>query len=211
MLGQSSTYTFKAKEKKWRILGGADYYTPQCCSYLAEPNQYPVAMTPDNSLDFGPFVWFGTDKDDTDRYGPFCFEVDFQSLQEAYQKSRGKRDICYKAGGTLVYKQEVTHIVIICCEDDQQYHSYPKIQINSSKYFTPMWKSATASECPEVIILASASKHILLNEKRCEYTAFAIYLPGDTKLQLSSTAATISENLHYGYCVKSKGDCLYTI
>jgi len=213
ILGQPSIYTFKGKEKKWRILGGIDYYTSQCCSYLAEPNQCPIAMTPDNCLDevFGPFVWFGTEKADTDRYGPFCFEVDFQSLQEAYQICRGKRDICYRAGGTLVYKQEVTHIVIICCEEDQRYHSYPKIQINSSKYFTPPWKPASEKkECPEVISLATASKHILLNE-RSEYTSFAIYLPGDTKLLLSSTAGKITENTHVGYCIKSKGLCCYTI
>ncbi|XP_065895357.1 uncharacterized protein [Dysidea avara] len=181
-IGQPSTYTFKGKEKKWRILGGEKFYSPLCCSYLAEPNEYPKAMTPDNCLDevFGPFAWFGTEKADTDR-----------------------------AGGTLVYRQEVTHVVIICCEEDQQYHSYPIIQINSSKYFEPPWMSASEmTECPEVSSLAttSTSKYVLLNE-RCEYTAFALYLPGDTKLQLSSAAGKISKNTHTGYCVKSKGEC----
>ena len=210
-IGQPSTYTFKGKEKKWRILGGEKFYSPLCCSYLAEPNEYPKAMTPDNCLDevFGPFAWFGTEKADTDRYGPFCFEVDFQSVLEAYQMCRRKRDVCYRAGGTLVYRQEVTHVVIICCEEDQQYHSYPIIQINSSKYFEPPWMSASEmTECPEVSSLAttSTSKYVLLNE-RCEYTAFALYLPGDTKLQLSSAAGKISKNTHTGYCVKSKGEC----
>jgi len=80
-------------------------------------------------------------------YGPCCFELDFSSVLEAYQKCR-KGNLCYKAGGTLLYKREVTHVVIICCEEDEVYQSYPTIQANSSKYFTPSLQITDSGDEP---------------------------------------------------------------
>ena len=107
-------------------------YSEQYCTYLVEPNNLPVPMK-SNDVTFGPFAWFSIEKTETDMYGKCCFELNFKSVLEAYQKCR-KGIICYRVGGTLMYKREVTHVVIICCKEDKEYQSYPLILANSSKY-----------------------------------------------------------------------------
>ena len=41
-------------------------------------------MEQNNSTPFGPFVWFGTNRDET-KYGPCQFEFNFTSVLRAYQ------------------------------------------------------------------------------------------------------------------------------
>ena len=114
-------------------------YGSQFCSYVIEDvDDDPKPMTKDEQWPFGPFLWFGTSREEVDDYGPYCFEFQFKSALSKYQQSRGReKALCYRAGGTLVYKQEVAHIVIICCEDDKDYQSYPLIDATSTKYFKP--------------------------------------------------------------------------
>jgi len=90
-----------------------------------------------SDFDFGPFLWFGTEKTETDIYGPRCFELKFPIVLEAYKKCRQNNQICYRVGGTLVYKYEVSHFVIVCCNNDKA-ELYPIIETNSTtKYFIP--------------------------------------------------------------------------
>ena len=136
---------FKGKKKEWRILGAptsslTGYYSGQYCSYLVNPNSLTEKMEEYNAPVFGPFAWFGTEKKETDIYGPCCFELNFHSMLDAYQKCRSNGEICYRAGGPFVYKREVSYIVIICCKKDKEYQSYPPIQVNSSKCFIPPWE-----------------------------------------------------------------------
>ena len=37
----------------------------------------------------------------------------------------------------LLYRRLVTHVVIVCCENDEDYQSYPLIDTTSTKYFQP--------------------------------------------------------------------------
>ena len=106
-------------------------------------------MTKYRQRPFGPFLWFGTSREEVDGYGPYCFEFQFKTALRKYLQSRGRDKIlCYRAGGTLVYKQEVTHVVIICCEDDKEYQSYPFIDATSTKYFKPPFQFAKDSTEP---------------------------------------------------------------
>ena len=134
--------TFVGREKRWRP--GTEYneyeqtYSLDYCSYTVEDIRNPMPMTKDRQWPFGPFLWFGTSKSEADNYGPYCFEFNFKSVLKKYLQTRGSdQTLCYRAGGTLVYKQEVTHVVIICCEDDKDYQSYPLIDATSTKYFKP--------------------------------------------------------------------------
>ena len=119
-------------------------YGSQFCSYIVENlDDDPVPMTKDEQWHLGPFLWFGTSREEVDDYGPYCFEFHFKTALRKYLQSRGRdKTLCYRAGGTLLYKQEVTHIVIICCEDDKEYQSYPLIDATSTKYFKPPIKFA---------------------------------------------------------------------
>ena len=80
-----------------------------------------------------------------DDHGLYCFEFDHLIFKTALRKclqSRGRdKTLCYQAHGILVYKQEVTHIIIIFCEDDNEYQSYPLIDATSTKHFKPSVKS----------------------------------------------------------------------
>jgi len=95
-------------------------------------------MNPGDNKTFGPFVWFGVDRNGTDNYGPCQFEFDFKGVLNAYQETRGRSNaLCYRAGGTLVYIREVCHIVIICCKGDIEFESYPLIDVANTMYFKP--------------------------------------------------------------------------
>ncbi|XP_065901902.1 uncharacterized protein [Dysidea avara] len=190
---QPLMYTFKATEKKWRTLGKG--YTEANCSYLIKPNESAALPIGSNEV-FGPFLWFGTDKSETENYGPWCFELDFPSVLEAYHMCRQNRQICSRVGGTLIYKHEITHVVIICCEEDKECQQYPLIQANNSRYFV-----LPISDDNYGMAIASNSVNIA---PRHEHVTLAFYLPGDSKLRLPVTAGEISENKHQ-YCVKSEG------
>ena len=188
---QPMMYTFKGAEKKWRTL--SEGYTEANCSYINKQGR----MLPVRSNEtFGPFVWFGTDKSETQNYGPWCFELDFSSVLEAYHICRQNGQICSRAGGTLVYKHEVTHIVIICCEEDKEWQQYPLIELNSSRYFVLPITSDNYG-------LAIASNSINI-APRHEHVTLAFYLPGDSELRLPVTAGEISHDC----CMKSEhGTC----
>ena len=185
-------YTFKGTEKKWRTL--AEGYTEANCSYTFKSNESAAQPIRTNEV-FGPFVWFGTDQSETENYGPYCFELDFPSVLEAYYTCRQNGQICSRAGGTLVYKHEVTHVVIICCEEDKECQQYPLLQANNSRYFV-----LPISDNNYGLAIASNSVRIT---PRHEHVTLAFYLPGDSKLRLPVTAGEIIENKHE-YCVKSE-------
>jgi len=95
-------------------------------------------MNPGDNKTFGPFVWFGVDRNGADNYGPCQFEFDFKGVLNAYQETRGRSNaLCYRAGGTLVYIREVCHIVIICCKGDTEFETYPLIDVANTMYFKP--------------------------------------------------------------------------
>ena len=138
-----NTATFVGNNKKWHpgIVFNKEEktYSLPYCSYVVENlGEEPKPMRKDTQWSFGPFLWFGTSREEVDDYGPYCFEFQLKNVLQKYQKSRGKeKSLCYRAGGTLMYKHKVTHIVIICCEDDKEYQSYPLIEATSTKYFKP--------------------------------------------------------------------------
>lgn len=111
----------------------------QYCTYIIEDfDEEPKPMTKHEQLSFGPFLWFGTSRDEADIYGPYCFEFQLKNVMKKYQQARGsEKTLCYRAGGTLLYKQEIAHVVIICCKEDKDYQSYPLIEATSTKYFKP--------------------------------------------------------------------------
>ena len=174
----------------------------------------------------GPFLWFGTSREEVDGYGPYCFEFDFETALRKYLQSRGRdKTLCYRAGGTLVYKQEVMHIVIICCEDDNEYQSYPLIDATSTKYFKPSIRSKLDSteppvhkkqkmeqdsssedtQSPSIPAMALRSTDLMAMGDRHEHVALAFYLPHDTKLQLTNQEGKLNRATHYNRCLKSKG------
>lgn len=135
---------FIGKEKQWRF-----GYSLPFCSYIVDEEPKPIKRH--KPCPFGPFLWFGTAKDEVNDYGPYCFEFHLKNVLQKYRQSRGNKRLCYRAGGTLMYKQEITYVVIICCEDDKDYQSYPLIEATSTKYFKPpitFGKSETESMEP---------------------------------------------------------------
>ena len=197
-------------------------------------------MTKYRQMPFGPFLWFGTSREEVDGYGPYCFEFQFKTALRKYLQSRGRdKTLCYRAGGTLVYKQEVTHVVIICCEDDNEYQSYPLIDATSTKYFKPPFQFARDSTEPPVhkkqriASTQSPYYHVTkygtlsyrtlpskkltipamalrsMDGKRNENVALAFYLPHGTTLQLTNQDGMLDEASHGNWCIKSKGVCKY--
>ena len=229
----SHTATFVGREKRWRpgVVYNEDEqtYGSQFCSYIIENiDDHPEPMTKDNQRSFGPFLWFGMSKEEVDDYGPYCFEFNFETVLRKYLQSRGKdKTLCYRAGGTLVYKQEVTHIVIICCEDDNEYQSYPLIDATSTKYFKPSIRSKldsteppvhkkqkmeqgsssedTSTQSPSIPATALRSTNLMAMGDRHEHVALAFYLPHDTKFQLTNQEGKLNRANHNNRCLKSKG------
>ena len=235
----TSTATFKGSKKKWRP--GIVYseerqtYSSQFCSYIVEDaEEDPKPMTTHYQWSFGPFLWFGTSKKEVDDYGPYCFEFELKNVLDKYQQSRGSgKKLCYRAGGTLLYKQEVTHIVIICCEDDEDYQSYPLIKATSTKYFQPpVMSEVDNTEAPvckkqkvedsasadtrsyqdnqplpseEFSVQATILRSIDLEGSRHEHVTMAFYLPDGITLQLTNEDGKLNKATHCKHCMKSKG------
>jgi len=200
---QGNNAIFKGNLKEWRLLH-PQLYNKEYCSYNAQPGQPPEPMRPNNSLHFGPFVWFGTKKDETDNYGPCQFEFNFMSILNAYHKCRNNQiqySICYRAAGTLVYKKEVSHIVMICCLEDHEWQDYPLITANSTRYFKPPNPLNNAKPTVDVHFQTTINEY----QRRHEHVSFALYLPNNRKLYLSCKDGRIRLTPHK-YCVKSRSN-----
>ena len=201
--------TFVGKEKQWRpgTVFNKDEQTLslQYCSYIVDKE--PIPMTKDKQWQFGPFLWFGTKRDDANIYGTYCFEFQFKSVLKKYQQKR-RNCICYRAGGTLLYKDEITHVVIICCEDDQEYALYPLIVGNSTNYFNPECIEPPCSfEDASIEGSVYSATNTNLPRNRHEHIALAFYLPHGLTLQLNNQDGKLHDisKDHVEYCVKTPG------
>ena len=222
--------SFIGKEKQWRP--GTVYskeeqtFDPPYCSYIIEElDKEPKQMTKQEQWPFGPFLWFGTKNEDAKIYGNYCFDFQLKNVLKQYQQSRGRHSsICYRAGGTLLYKEEITHVVIVCCKHDQDYESYPLIDAINTKYFKPPkteYIDSTYTPCKkqkldpyckdasaqslEYFIPANVSRNDGLKERH-EHIALAFYLPHDSGLHLTNEDGKLCiMREHYKYCAKSSG------
>ena len=199
---QGENAIFKGCMKQWRLLDHVTYHE-KYCSYLVKTWQRPVPMEPHNRPPFGPFVWFGTKRDETDKYGPCQFEFNFTSVLRAYATCRNSEQhrICYRAAGTLVYKQEVCHIVMICCTEDAECQTYPLITANNTCYFKPPNSLSNTGLLP--VDLQFQTK-INDYQRRHEHFTFALYLPNNRQLQLSYRDGKIKLTPHNTYCIASR-------
>ena len=198
---------FNGHMKSWRLLDN-ESYNEEYCSYLVQPKQQPVPMKPNNSTPFGPFVWFGMKRNETDKYGPCQFEFNFASVLKAYQTCRSSQHkICYRAAGTLVYRQEVCHIVMICCLEDEQCRNYPLITGNNTCYFKPPNPLSDTTGPPVDLQFQTTINEY---QRRHEHVTFALYLPNSRSLYLSYRDGKIRLTPHNTYCIASRGsECLY--
>ena len=224
--------TFVGREKQWRP--GAVYNKDeqtcdlQYCSYIVESfYKEPKPMKKGKLWPFGPFLWFGTKRDDATIYGTYCFEFHYKKVLTKYAECRGNQSsICYRVGGTLLYADEITHVVIICLEDDKECESYPVIEATTTKYFTPPVVKLQCTDSPckrrkvekqffshadgnrsKCFLPATFSRNTKLHGKRHEHIALAFYLPHDVVLQLNNQDGklhNIRED-HVKYCVKGSG------
>lgn len=205
---QGSTAIFIGNLKPWRLL---DYenYSKKYCSYYVQPGQRPIPMKPNNSspfMTFGPFVWFGTKADETDKYGPCQFEFNFASVLKAYQMCRNSQDrICYRAAGTLVYKLEVCHIVMICCLNDKECQNYPLITANNTQYFKPPSYPSDTVPPNDLHFQTTINDY----QSRHDHLTFALYIPNNRGLHLSRNDGKINLTPHNSYCVASRSKKCY--
>ena len=221
---------FTGKEKQWRpgkvYSKGEQTVGSEYCSYIIEElDKESKPITKQEQWPFGPFLWFGTKNGDAKIYGSYCFDFQLKSVLRQYQQSRGSScSICYRAGGTLLYREEVTHVVIVCCEDDQDYESYPLIDATNTKYFKPPkieniksintpskkqklnpWCEDASTQSLEYFVPAKVSINAGLKQRH-EHVALAFYLPHDIGLHLTNEDGKLSiMQDHNRYCAKSSG------
>jgi len=196
--------------KKWRLLDYNDFREGYC-GYYVERGQMPKPMTETiDKFNFKSVVWFSTKEDEADLYGPVQLKLSVNSALEAYQRMRGKyHKICYRAAGTLVYKAEVNHLVLICCEEDDGFQSFPLITDYNTGYFKPPAEGPT-----------DPTFHITINEylkkprhvqrrdeyERHEHVSIAMYLPQSRKLFFDRKSVTLLQTPHKRYCIQSRSN-----
>ena len=201
----------KGRNKPWR-----DTSNPDKGSYLVDyrDNSRQWIFSSNNDSLPGNLVWFGTSRDEGKIYGPCQFEFNYKRVLQAYQVSRGvDQKICYKVGGTLIYQQEVSHVVIVCCEADECYKQFPTIQEDkkTTKFFV---LSRSKSNLPRILINEYPrydSSDIW--SKRHEHVILAFHLPSDDAPLKLANEVKYSElkQIPHTYCMKSKGECEYAV
>lgn len=201
----------KGNPKKWRKLDEKPYDDTHC-SYLMYPGQSPRPFTSDKDDKLGPVLWFSTMDDDSDKYGPCQFEFKVKSILDAFQKARGRsRTICFRAAGTLVYLGEISHVVLMCCKEDEKHKSFPLITGGNTKYFTPPAEPDKDSSNTELNFKVMINNYNTTN--RHEHLILAVYLPEYRKLRLSNKDGSLRLTAHNEYCIKGKTqaerDCLF--
>ena len=206
--------TYKGNPKQWRS------YSTNGASYVINVDDSNTRkwIRPDDSEWLpGPLLWFATMRPGKfdNIYGPCVFEHGFVAVIESYQECRriSREEICYRVGGTLVYQQEVSHVVVVCSSSDDHYKKFPEIQGSNTKYFTP----PNDKELPSMMI-NQYSKRLDQNMRDCtrhDHVTVAFYLPYGTQLTIPNHPHISNLQIlpHY-YCMKSRlngGKCGYEV
>ncbi|WP_411023460.1 hypothetical protein, partial [Salmonella sp. s51228] len=64
--------------------------------------------------------------------GVIKFSSDIRNVFESYILSRGVlTGLVFKCGGSLLYSDEIAHIVVVCCRDDPIVDLFPDLPPNS--------------------------------------------------------------------------------
>jgi len=210
---QGKAAIFNGNPKQWRP--SSEYFPSPNASYHIGPGSTTETWIPYGDKEYlpGPLLWFGTERKTgkvDNAYGPCVFEFRFSAVIEAYQKSRSisNEQVCYRAAGTLVYQQEISHVVLVCSTSDDCYKPFPLIQENNTKYFKPpndkeMGKrklmSITTNAYPQ------RSNESGKDRTRHDHVIIAFHLPDNAQLVLPNQPYISELQIipHY-YCMKNK-------
>ena len=207
---QGKEAIFKGNPKQWRP--SLEHSPSPNASYHIRPGSTTKTRIPsgDNECLPGPLLWFGTERKGGSVYGPCEYEFKFTALLKAYQLCRGinAAQVCYRAAGTLVYQQEISHVVLVCSTSDDCYKSFPLIQENNTKYFKPpndkeigkqKLMSISTNAYPQ------RSHESGKDHTRHDHVIIAFYLPENTQLVLPNKPYISELQIipHY-YCMKNK-------
>jgi len=199
---------FKGNPKQWRS------YSLNGASSIIDAADGTRKMISHNDTEClpGPLLWFATTQPGKydNVYGPLVFGFQFTTVLDAYQKCRGinSEQLCYRAAGTLVYQREVSHVVLVCATSDDCYQTFPLIQGNNTKYFTPPSCQETGLQTPASMTINKYPKRLNENIMDCtrhHHVSIAFYLPNRTQLILPNKPH-ISELqiLPHSYCMKNR-------
>jgi len=210
---------FKGNPKQWRS------YSSNGASFVIDVPDAIRKWIPQNDTTYlpGHLLWFATTrpgKNENDIYGPFAFGYQFPSVLDAYQKCRGinSEQLCYRAAGTLVYQREVSHVVLVCSTRDDIYQTFPLIQGNNTKYFTPPSVQKIGLQTPASMTISKYPKRLDKDIRDCtrhDHVTIGFCLPHMTHLVLpkQSHVSELQILPHY-YCMKSRlndGKCRFAV
>ncbi|KAI6656509.1 hypothetical protein LOD99_1305 [Oopsacas minuta] len=118
--------------------------------------------------------------------GEMRFSGSVRSVLESYVISRGiLTGILFKCGGTLLYSDEVAHLVVVCCREDPIVEFLPDLPSNSP--FTPnhlLFSDHEASGSHATIQINYLKK--TGKEGIWDHTLLAFYLPEGQGIVLES-------------------------
>ena len=101
-------------------------------------------------------------------YGNNCFYSSYGDILESYAKSRktATEQLCFKVGGTLRYRHEICHVVIVCKQDDTDLSSHATIldDTDLSSYATILDDTALSSHATILDDTALSSHATILDD-----------------------------------------------
>ena len=123
------------------------------------------------------------------RYGNYMVEVPYDTLIKRYlqgrQKYRKEKDECmsvkYCVACTQIYRKEINHMVIVCCNSDKELSEFPAINEldNPTQHFMP------TNEITQTGTNYSATmSQYLYQKKRHENLTLSFYIPDDCQVSL---------------------------
>ena len=207
---QGKEAAFKGNPKQWR--SSLEHFPSPNASYHIGPGSTTKTRIPsgDNECLPGSLLWFGTERKGGSVYGPCEFEFKFTAVLKAYQLCRGinAEQVCYQAAGTLVYQQEISHVVLVCSTSDNCYKPFPLIQENNTKYFKPPNDKEIGKQKLMSITTNIYPQHE--NDKDCtrhDHVIIAFHVPDNIQLVLPNQPYISELQIipHY-YCMKNKLD-----
>ena len=132
------------------------------------------------------------------RYGDVVCTIPYNEvitnyLQTRKHFSKEKDKVAYRVACTQIHTQEINHMIIICCDGDEELKDFPILgPDNITQHFTP-----EVENTPKGINYSAKILQYSYRDKRHEELTISLYLPQECQLSLSQRPEKVEHDSNW--------------